>query len=112
MLSPSFGRFLSHPQPYHGWTFESSGSGACTKIPQASDPCGDPTLLAKAPAVPVALVEKQGMLWGWGQPGALASLLDQTLIPTCEAMDDPSSTTTVHGKATTFDPAYYKKENS
>lgn len=79
-----------------------------------TDPCGDSTLLAKSPAVPVALVEKQGLLWGWGQPGALVSLLDQTMIPTCEAMEeDPaSSTTTVDGnKALSFNPTFEKKKS-
>jgi len=74
--------------PYHGWTFESSGTGSCTKIPQAVDPTGDPKLLAKASATPLVLVEKQGLLWGWGQPGALASLLDTDAIPTCAALDN------------------------
>jgi phenylpropionate dioxygenase-like ring-hydroxylating dioxygenase large terminal subunit len=35
-----------------------------------------------------AVVEKQGMIWLWGEQGALLSLLDQDAIPICAALDD------------------------
>ena len=56
--------------PYHGWTFESSGSAECTKVPQAPK-MDDPTVLGKCGGTPLAVAEKQDLLWVWGEPNAL-----------------------------------------
>lgn len=76
--------------PYHGWSFTSEGE--CTKIPQAaSAPDG---LLSRCRGTSFATVEKQGLIWVWATPlnfGASSDatvLPDESLIPTCEAMDD------------------------
>ena len=77
--------------PYHGWTF--TAEGACTKIPQAED-TAEPRLLARCGGVAYATVEKQGVVWAWGEPldfsggSSAAALPNEGLVPTCEAMDD------------------------
>ena len=76
--------------PYHGWTFTSEG--ACTKIPQAEEKV-EPRLLARCSGVAYATVEKQGIVWVWGEPldiggGMSATIPDESTIPTCDAMDD------------------------
>lgn len=73
--------------PYHGWTFQ-GGDGACTKIPQAENG-GDAPMLARCGGAAYPTVEKQGIVWVWGErlaPGAPQPL--ESLVPTCEAMDD------------------------
>jgi len=73
--------------PYHGWTFDGNKGGACTKIPQAVGG-GDAALLKRCGGTAYAVEEKQGLIWVWGEMGALASLLDPSKIPVCEALDD------------------------
>jgi phenylpropionate dioxygenase-like ring-hydroxylating dioxygenase large terminal subunit len=73
--------------PYHGWTFQGV-NGACTKIPQAEGG-GDAPMLARCGGSAHPTVEKQGIVWVWGEPlspGAPQPLT--SLVPTCEAMDD------------------------
>jgi phenylpropionate dioxygenase-like ring-hydroxylating dioxygenase large terminal subunit len=52
----------------------------------------DDTLLSRCEGVPYVIVEKQGLIWAWGEPHALASNLNESTIPTCDALDDPEFT--------------------
>eukprot|EP00929_Paragymnodinium_shiwhaense_P089882 TRINITY_DN50091_c0_g1_i1.p1 TRINITY_DN50091_c0_g1~~TRINITY_DN50091_c0_g1_i1.p1 ORF type:complete len:624 (+),score=136.66 TRINITY_DN50091_c0_g1_i1:67-1938(+) len=78
--------------PYHGWTFDGD-TGNCAKIPQQDGPhtelAADSGLRSKCGGVAMLTVEKQGIIWMWGQPlGQGGPLPDEALIPTCEAMED------------------------
>jgi nitrite reductase/ring-hydroxylating ferredoxin subunit len=57
---------------YHAWRFD--GSGKCTSIPQSrKDKEQGHCALPKSCAVPHPTMERQGLLWVWGQPGGPGS---------------------------------------
>ena len=68
---------------YHAWRFR--GDGVCTSIPQAKKQdearlCSSP----KACAVTHPTMERQGLLWVWGQPGGAgsdAAIMSKSLVP-------------------------------
>ena len=77
--------------PYHGWTFTSEGE--CAKIPQAAGGTASSSVLSKCRGKSFATIEKQGLIWAWAMPldfsaASPAALPDETLIPTCDALDD------------------------
>lgn len=79
--------------PYHGWSFTSEGE--CTKIPQAAGGTAADGLLSRCRGASYATVEKQGLIWVWASPldfsaasNGVALLPDDSLIPTCDAIDD------------------------
>ncbi|CAE7354829.1 PAO [Symbiodinium natans] len=71
--------------PYHGWTFDGK-TGACHKIPQAAESNQD--LLGRCSVTVMRTVERQGLVWVWGQPGASIEEADESLIPLCDALED------------------------
>lgn len=74
--------------PYHGWAFEGS-SGACTRIPQLEG-MGNSDVRGKCGGTVFRIVERQGLVWVWGERGLSANQADEGLIPVCEAMEDPA----------------------
>jgi phenylpropionate dioxygenase-like ring-hydroxylating dioxygenase large terminal subunit len=68
--------------PYHGWTFTQEGS--CTKIPQDTQN----TSLASCSARSYRVVERQGIIFLWGNVGASEEEADTSLVPVCPAMED------------------------
>jgi phenylpropionate dioxygenase-like ring-hydroxylating dioxygenase large terminal subunit len=65
---------------YHGWQFD--GDGQCARIPQLD---ADKPKPARANLSPLALVEKQGMLWVWLGDSERA---DEDAIPSIPELDD------------------------
>jgi nitrite reductase/ring-hydroxylating ferredoxin subunit len=57
---------------YHAWRFD--GNGQCTSIPQSrKEKEQEHCALPKSCAVPHPTMERQGLLWVWGQPGGPGS---------------------------------------
>eukprot|EP00741_Cyanophora_paradoxa_P012634 tig00020614_g12207.t1 len=68
---------------YHGWTFD--GTGACVKVPQLPE---DVPIGRRACAMALPCIERQGLVWVWGDP---ESAPDESLLPLSPAYDRPGS---------------------